>query len=143
MPIIESVLRAMRAQVISLAGQLSLTELAALLEQTPILISNNTAPVHLASALGTPVVALYALTNPQHTPWRTRNRVLYQDVPCRFCYKSVCPEGHNNCLRLVSPDSIVSAALELTDEAGSRRDGRVGADAKPPIATVVAEVVGR
>jgi lipopolysaccharide heptosyltransferase II len=119
MPLIESVLGAMRAPAVSLAGRLSLTELAALLELAPILISNNTAPVHIASALGTPVVALHALTNPQHRPWRVPSRVLYQDVPCRFCYKSVCPEGHNHCLSLVPPESIVSAALELAAEAGT------------------------
>jgi lipopolysaccharide heptosyltransferase II len=142
-PIIESVLGAMRAPAASLAGRLSLVELAALLEQAPILISNNTAPVHIASALGTPVVALYALTNPQHTPWRTPNRVLYQDVPCRFCYKSVCPEGHNNCLRLVSPASIVSAALELIAETGSGSDGRIGANSTTAITAVAEEVMSR
>jgi ADP-heptose:LPS heptosyltransferase len=62
------------------------------------------------------VVDLYALTNPQHTPWRVPNRVLFEDVPCRFCYKSVCPEGHHRCLQGVSPDAVVEAALELLND---------------------------
>ena len=71
-------------------------------------LSNNSGPVHLASALGTPVVDLYALTNPQHTPWQTPHRVLYRDVPCRWCYRSVCPEGHHACLRSASAcDEVV------------------------------------
>jgi ADP-heptose:LPS heptosyltransferase len=87
--------------------------LGALLSLAPVLIANNAGPVHLAAAVGTPVVDLYALTNPQHTPWGVPNRVLSRDVPCRFCYASVCPQGHHDCLRLVTPDEIVSAAVEL------------------------------
>jgi len=59
------------------------------------------------------VVDLYALTNLQHTPWQVPHRVLYHDVPCRLCYKSVCPEGHHNCLRLLEPQDVVEAVLEL------------------------------
>ena len=66
-----------------------------------------------AAAVGTPVVVLYALTNPQHTPWQVESRVLSHDVPCKFCYKSVCPLGHQNCLRLVTPQQVVDAAQEL------------------------------
>jgi ADP-heptose:LPS heptosyltransferase len=67
----------------------------------------------MAAALGTPVVDLYALTNPQHTPWETPHRVLFHDVPCKYCYKSVCPEGHHDCLRRVPPEAVVRAAREL------------------------------
>lgn len=105
----------------SLAGQLTLGQLAALIEQAPILIANNTGPVHIAAAVGTPVVDLYALTNPQHTPWRVPNRVLSYDVPCRNCYKSVCPEGHGNCLRLIPPDAVVRATCELLAETSQSR----------------------
>ncbi|SMB80330.1 lipopolysaccharide heptosyltransferase II [Deinococcus hopiensis] len=97
----------------SLAGELSLEELAALIARSPLLISNNTGPAHMAAALGTPVVDLYALTNPQHTPWAVPSRVLSHDVPCRWCYSSVCRTGHHLCLRGVTPGEVVSAALEL------------------------------
>ncbi len=97
----------------SLAGRLNLAEFAALVEAAPVLISNNTGPVHVASAVGTPVVDLYALTNLQHTPWMVPHRVLFHDVACKLCYKSICPEGHHNCLRLVSPDEVADAAIAL------------------------------
>jgi lipopolysaccharide heptosyltransferase II len=97
----------------SLAGQLDLGQLAALISLAPVLISGNTGPAHMAAAVGTPVVDLYALTNPQHTPWQVPNRVLFQDVPCRFCYKSSCPQGHHRCLAEVDPARVVNAALEL------------------------------
>ena len=104
----------------SLAGRLDLGQLSALLALAPVLVSNNTGPAHIAAAVGTPVVDLYALTNPQHTPWKVPNRVLFHDVPCRYCYKSVCPQGHHHCLTLVTPEQVVRATLELLD--GTDRD---------------------
>lgn len=114
--LVEEIRRAMDAPSLTLAGQLDLPGLAALLERAPLLLANNSGPAHLAAALGTPVVDLYALTNPQHTPWRVPSRVLFHDVPCRFCLKSVCPEGHHNCLRLVEPARVVHAVLDLLAE---------------------------
>ena len=103
----------------SLAGKLDLGQLSALIALAPVLVSNNTGPAHIAAAVGTPVVDLYALTNPQHTPWKVRSRVLFRDVPCRYCYKSVCPQGHNLCLTGVTPAETVQAAIALLEGQGS------------------------
>jgi len=100
----------------SVAGLFNLAELAALLRLAPVLISNNTGPVHIAAALGTPVVDIYALTNPQHTPWGVENRVLFHDVPCKNCHKSICPEGHHHCLTLVPPQVVIQATEELLEK---------------------------
>jgi ADP-heptose:LPS heptosyltransferase len=77
-----------------------------------LLVSSNTGAVHIAAAVGTPVVDLYALTNPQHTPWLVPHRVLSRDVPCRNCYKSVCPRGTMACLD-IAVEEVVAAACEL------------------------------
>lgn len=111
--LLEQIRKDVPSGVVVLACDLPLGELAALLEQAPLLISNNTGPVHVAAAVGTPVVDLYALTNLQHTPWQVPSRVLFTDVPCRCCYKSICPEGHHRCLDSVPPERVVEAALEL------------------------------
>ncbi len=111
--LVEQIRGSMGAPSWSMAGRLDLAGLGALLESAPLLIANNTGPVHVAAAVGTPVVDLYALTNPQHTPWAVPHRVLSYDVPCRNCYKSVCPEGHNDCLRRVPPATVVAAARDL------------------------------
>jgi lipopolysaccharide heptosyltransferase II len=100
---------------ISLAGQLTLGELAALIAGAQVTVCNNSGPAHIAAALDSPVVVLYALTNPQHTPWRARSHVLHQDVPCRNCLKSICPEQHHGCLMQVQPDEVAEAALDLLD----------------------------
>jgi lipopolysaccharide heptosyltransferase II len=111
--LVEDVRRAMHARSISLAGSLDLAGLAALIADASVLIANNSAPAHIAAALGTPVVDLYALTNPQHTPWHVPNRVLSHDVPCRNCLRSVCPLGHNACLQSIPPIAVADAACEL------------------------------
>jgi lipopolysaccharide heptosyltransferase II len=115
--LVSAIRAAVRGRAHSLAGRLDLDELGALLSQADVMISNNTGPAHIAAAVGTPVVDLYALTNPQHTPWRVQHRVLYHDVPCRYCYKSVCPAGHHECLRAVEPAAVAAAAVELLEQA--------------------------
>lgn len=118
----------------SLAGKLDLGQLGALSRLATVVIANNTGPAHVAAAVGTPVVDLYALTNPQHTPWKVRSRVLFQDVPCRFCFKSSCPAGHHDCLAGVDPQRVVDAVRALLpgDEALP--------DAAAPPAAVPADV---
>jgi lipopolysaccharide heptosyltransferase II len=105
----------MSAPSISLAGQLTLGELASLIAGAQVTVCNNSGPAHIAAALETPVVVLYAMTNPQHTPWRARAHVLNHDVPCRNCLKSACPQGHHDCLRKVQPDEVIEAALDLIE----------------------------
>lgn len=116
--IVLEIQRRMGIPSLSLAGRLDLEEMIALVAEAPLLVSNNTGPVHIAAAVGTPVVDLYALTNPQHTPWGVPHRVLFQDVPCKYCYKSVCPERHHACLRGVAPEDVVAAALALRESDG-------------------------
>jgi lipopolysaccharide heptosyltransferase II len=100
----------------SLAGEATLGRLGALISLATVMASNNTGPAHIAAALGTPLVDLYALTNPQHTPWQSPSRVLFHDVPCRDCYKSVCPMGHHDCLRKVAPAQVADAVRSLLAE---------------------------
>jgi lipopolysaccharide heptosyltransferase II len=118
---------------ISLAGRLTLGELGAALQGAAVVVTNNTGPAHVAAAVGTPVVDLYALTNPQHTPWHVRNRVLFHDVPCRFCYKSTCPVGHQACLAGVAPERVAAAVRELL---GTARPPGIDTPAATPDASV-------
>jgi len=121
---------------VPLAGRLSTDELAALIAVSPLLITNNTGPAHLAAALGTPLVVLYAQTNLQHTPWLARSRVVSRDVPCHDCLKSVCPLGHHACLAPIEPAEIIAAAREVMLEpapasAGAPRRGAIAVGARP------------
>ena len=102
----------------SLAGQLKLGQLGAAISLASVVVSNNTGPAHMAAAIGTPLVDLYALTNPQHPPWQVNSRVLFHDVPCRFCYKSICPQGHHECLTKVAPTQVIDAVCSLMGQLG-------------------------
>lgn len=104
-----------------LAGQLSLGELIGLVHAAPILIANNTGIVHIAAATGTPVIVLYAHTNPQHTPWQVPHRTLYFDVPpelqsqnvlLRHTYRQFVSQPVID----ATPNDIVNAVKELTHE---------------------------
>jgi ADP-heptose:LPS heptosyltransferase len=55
--------------------------LSALISLAPVVVSVNTGTVHIAAAVGTPVVVLYALTNPQHTPWKVPCKILPFHIP--------------------------------------------------------------
>ncbi|MFC0252907.1 glycosyltransferase family 9 protein [Massilia consociata] len=104
----------------SLIGKLDLGELGALIRSSALLITGNTGPAHIAAAVGTPLVDLYALTNPQHTPWRVAHRLLFHDVSCRNCLRSSCPQGHHACLDSLPPQAVADAAVELVAAAPSR-----------------------
>ncbi len=110
MLLVEEIRSQMDAPSCSLAGPMELEELAGIISRAPLLITNNTGPAHIAAALGTAQVTIYAQTNPQHMPWHSAARVLKRDVACRYCYRSACPEEHHDCLRLIQPDEVVRAA---------------------------------
>ena len=93
----------------------SLGELGALISEASLVLCNNSGPAHIAAALDRPLVVMYALTNSQHTPWCATSRVLYRDVPCRDCLKSVCPMGHHECLLGIAAQQVAQAALSLID----------------------------
>jgi lipopolysaccharide heptosyltransferase II len=118
---------------IDLAGRLGTAELAALIAIAHVLVTNNTGPAHLAAAVGTPVVVLYAQTNLQHTPWQVPSRILTRDVPCRNCLRSTCPLGHHACLAPVEPDEIVDAVRDLL----RAPSGRIAAE--PPSPALVSQ----
>ncbi len=113
--LVESIARSTRVRPRTLTG-LDFGRLAALIRRAPLMIANNSGPAHVAAAVGTPVVSLYALTNPQHTPWHVPHRLLTNPTPCAYCYKSVCPEEHHDCLRGIMPRAVVAATISLLEE---------------------------
>jgi ADP-heptose:LPS heptosyltransferase len=107
----------------SLAGKLNMEELVALIQSAALVISNNTGPVHIAAAVKTPVVVLYALTNPQHTPWKVRHRILPFEVAQGLQSKNpIIRYANERCFRRpvqeVEPEDIARAAQELLADRG-------------------------
>jgi lipopolysaccharide heptosyltransferase II len=134
-PLVDAVRSAAGVPVVRLAGRLSFAEFAALLSLSPLVVTNNTAAAHVAAAVATPVVVVYAMTNVQHTPWRVPSRVVTAEVPCRGCRRSECPLGHHACLASIEPAEVIAAVADLGAEAALVRPGLV--------AGFAAEAIGR
>jgi ADP-heptose:LPS heptosyltransferase len=98
---------------ISLAGETSLAEFAALVSRATAVVTNNTLTMHLADAVGTPEVVLFAGTEreEQWQPRQTPARLLRRPTACRPCYRFDCPYGLP-CLDL-PPAEVVAAVLNL------------------------------
>lgn len=98
--------------VIDVTGQTSVLQLAALLTYCDVLVTNDTGPMHLACAVGTPVVAIFGSTNPDTTaPLGPNSIIVRANMTCRPCFKRKCPEGHHKCMHAVSVDDVENAVL--------------------------------
>ncbi len=99
-----------------LAGQTTLAELMAGLSRCRALITNDTGPMHLAAALGVPLVVPFGSTSPELTgpglPGDPRHRLLLGQAPCAPCFLRTCPVDFR-CLRSISPEAVVAATLKV------------------------------
>ena len=98
----------------SAIGRLSLRQSAALIKEAALLVTNDSAPLHLATAVGTPILAIFGPTVPAfgYGPIRPRDRVAEIALDCRPCSPhgpQVCPLGHHKCMREQSAEAIASA----------------------------------
>ena len=118
-PLAEAVRTRLGGPAWNLAGETDIPELVALLGRLSLFLSGDTGPMHLATALGVPTVALHGPTDPALSgPWPPgRGVVVRLDLPCSPCYDltdvAICPLGHHNCLRLLGPEAVVAAAEAL------------------------------
>lgn len=117
--IAEAIVGACKSPPVDLIGRTNLRQLTALLDLSEQVICLDSGPMHIAAALGKPLVALFGPTNPARTgPYSARARVVTHPVPCAPCYRRVCPLGHQDCL--VRLDAAqVTAELQKPCEARS------------------------
>jgi ADP-heptose:LPS heptosyltransferase len=105
----------------SLVGKTSVPELAAIIQQASLTIAHNSAPMHIADALGCPMIILYSGTDlvSQWVPRQAPARLLCRPVFCSPCYNFICPFDMQ-CLD-IRPEEVAIAALEMLDERVFRR----------------------
>jgi ADP-heptose:LPS heptosyltransferase len=98
-----------------LGGATSFGELAELLAGADCVVVGNTGPAHLAAAVGTPVVSLFAPTVPaaRWRPWGVAHELLHVDVPCAGCRARTCPVPGHPCLEGVDVADVVAAVGRL------------------------------
>ena len=102
----------------SAVGQLSLRQSAALIKEAALLVTNDSAPLHLATAVGTPILAIFGPTVPAfgYGPIRPGDRVAEIALDCRPCSlhgPQVCPLGHHKCMKDQSAESIASQVKRM------------------------------
>lgn len=107
--------------VASLAGQLSLKELAALIDGARAFIGMDSVPMHIAAAMQTPCVALFGPSGDiEWGPWQVPHRVLTTNLPCRPCGKDGCGGGkRSECLELITEAQVLAAFNSLMAEVGA------------------------
>jgi heptosyltransferase-2 len=110
-----TIVEAAGGRAVSAAGELSLRGSAALIQRAAVLVTNDSAPLHLATAVGTPVVAVFGPTVPEFGfgPRGAADIVLgHDELPCRPCSKHgppACPLGHHRCMRDLSVAAVAEA----------------------------------
>ena len=110
----EAIAGAMQAPVRVLAGETSLPELAGVLAQLRLLVTNDSGPMHVAAALGTPVVAVFGPTDWRETAPVGQGRIVREPVECAPCKLRECPIDHR-CMRRVGVEQVAGEALALLE----------------------------
>lgn len=107
--------------VASLAGQLSLKELAALIDGARAFIGMDSVPMHIAAAMQTPCVALFGPSGDiEWGPWQVPHRLLRAELPCRPCGKDGCGGGkRSECLEQITEVQVLAAFNSLMAEVGA------------------------
>jgi heptosyltransferase I len=107
----EVIAQAEGRRCLDLTGRLTLPEMVEWIRLGELMVSNDTGPMHVAAALGKPVIALFGPTEPRRTgPYRQLDHVLQLNLPCVPCFKSRCRYVHPfECLRSLPPAAVAAA----------------------------------
>ena len=103
-----------KSQPIVMAGQTTIKQFAAIAKKSVLFVGSDSGAMHIASAVGTPVVALFGPSSLRE--WGPRGgpvEVLYKGLDCRICYNTTCTRGEESCMRLIAVDEVSAASQRL------------------------------
>jgi heptosyltransferase-2 len=105
---VEEIVELMETEPIIAVGKTSLKELAALLARCDLVISNDSGPVHVAAAVGTPTITIFGPSDDiKYRPLGEKHRIVKTAIDCRPCGKHLCPWGHHRCMTEIQPNEII------------------------------------
>ena len=113
MPIITEIQRLMQAESINIAGKTTLTQLASILHISNVFIGNDSGPMHLAAAVGTPTIGLYGPGNPtRFGPVGTKCRTIQSQTDCPPCRGAICRFGKDGCMSKIQVADVIQTLEE-------------------------------
>lgn len=119
--IAEQIARKARCSPKVVAGKFSLLQYASLVRRCALFIGNDGGAMHIAAAMGTPVVALFGPTYPRR--WGPRGgpaHVIYKGLDCRACYHPTCLRGDDSCMQQITVDEVFEAASRMLERTMAR-----------------------
>lgn len=125
--ITEDIKRRSKRELVDLCGETSILESAAIISISEALLSNDSAAVHLATLTCTPVAVIYGPTLPSFgfTPYKVSSAIIeYNGLHCRPCSSHGpmhCPEGHFNCMRMITEEDVYNALKKLLAKKDAKR----------------------
>lgn len=106
--IADAILRGSGTRVRSLVGQIELLGLSALVRRAVLFVGNDNGPMHVAAAMGTPVVGLFGPSDPRiWGPAGEGHAVVYKGIDCRPCFPHGCRRGEGNCMRQIELQEVI------------------------------------
>lgn len=115
---IDDMINKHQLQAVNFAGETTLKELAALYERAELLVTTDTGPMHIAAAVGTPVVAIFGPTAPWRTgPYGKGHQIVRAEIDCSPCLKKEC--ATKECMHVIDADRILGAVHKIIADKGS------------------------
>jgi heptosyltransferase-3 len=106
-----------RSSPVVIAGRTTLLQYAAVLKRCALFVGNDNGPMHMAAAVGIPVVGLFGPSDPaEWGPRGTRSEVLYKGLDCRRCFHPTCDQGEASCMKQISVEEVFAAATRCLAE---------------------------
>lgn len=111
--IIAQIMPLMKGRAVDLSGRLDLRQLGALIEKANLLITNDSAPMHIGSSLGAKVLAIFGPTDPEkYGPTHNGSVIIRREMPCAPCEMAQCRENYE-CMKLITADEVFNAVKGL------------------------------